>query len=138
MKQLNAMGTRRHYYRSAAAAAARMPPQQQGPNSTQQQGPQTPQSQQSNLNGMPGGVVSHLNRSNPMQQPNGPPPSSSTNPNAMMATRTSFDINDPNGSNNDMIASMGLVLNNNPGSIGMNNSNNYMHPGKVPYNMYLF
>lgn len=112
MKQLNAMGTRRHYYRTAAAAAAaasRMPATQQ---------------QQQTVQPIPG-----QHRSIQQNQTSS----------SLIGTRNSFELNETNSSNNNDMLNMGLVLNNNnSGSIGMNNSTNYMHPGKVPYNMYLF
>ena len=118
------MGNRRHYYRNAAAAASRM----QSQTNTQQQ---QPQSNQQNEN-------MHLN--NMTQRTNQPIHTGQPIPNQMNinhGSRDQFELNN----NVDMMGLNNNLLNNNPThpqQAGLPMNGNYMHQGKIPYNMYLF
>ncbi len=113
MKQLNAMGNRRHYYRNAAAAANRV----QGANTPTNNGIQQAPENMGNL---------AQARANPQQQPPPQPPQQQQqqqmNLQHSLANR---------GDQYDMEMMHGSI-----GQPGMNPG--YMHQGKVPYNMYLF
>ena len=125
MKQLSAMGNRRHYYRNnnvaAAAAAAAVSRMQQGSieqqNPQQQSNPQQQQQQQAP-------ILNRMPSSNPTLVTH-PPLQSNSNP--MSNQRGHYDLE-----NNDMLNNMNLPVNNS------NMNPNFMHPGKLPYNMYLF
>lgn len=125
MKQLNAMGNRRHYYRNAAAAAAAASRMQQ------QQG----QTENIHLNNMRPNPTQTQNQ--PLHQPlsNQIPMNNSNLQNTQnlvnSSGRSQFDIEQNNidmmGINNNML--------NNPG-IGMSNPGNYMHQDFYSQNNY--
>ncbi len=111
MKQLNAMGNRRHYYRNAAAAASRM---------QQQQTQQVPD------------VTATSRLAPPQQQLIGSQLGHNQIQHNTAGSIGQFNSEQPDNMMNNILS------NNNSNSTGMGSMGGFMPQGKVPYNMYLF
>ena len=146
MKQLNAMGNRRHYYRNSAASRMQQANDQnqqaQSQQQQQQQQQQPPQiatmnfKLESSIPSLNRPAQAQINNPNVLAHSNGQLNlTSSMLPQQQNGPRGPFDLVNENNDliNGSVNMNMGPINN----SIGMA-PNNYMHTGKLPYNMYLF